>query len=81
MSVPKDIATGIHKTIEDATTAVEDVHRAIAAVPFRVIGKVEGLDGPIAEVHELHDRSVGAIYDLVREVNARIGRFTNELLG
>jgi hypothetical protein len=74
------IAARIHAAIDDVTTAVEDIHRSIAAVPFEAAAATLPLEHPVAEVREIQERSISAAYGLVRRVNRRIGALTAELL-
>jgi hypothetical protein len=77
---PAWIAARIHAAIDEVTTAVEDIHRSIAAVPLAAVAAIEPLERPVAEVREIQDRSISAAYGLVRRVNQRIGELTAELL-
>ncbi len=77
---PKDIAASIHATINDVTTAVEEIHRSIADAPLDVIGTIEPLERPIKEVRAVQDRSITAIYGLIRRINDRVGEITADLL-
>jgi hypothetical protein len=79
-SAPARIAARIHAAIDEVTTAVEDIHRTIAAVPLAAAAAARPLAEPAAEIRDLHDRSISAAYDLVRHVNRRIGALTAEIL-
>ena len=80
MSAPRDLAATIHETINEVTTAVEDIHRAIAEAPLDVMGSIEPFEQPVKEVRAAQDRSITVIYGLIRRVNDRVGRLTAELL-
>jgi hypothetical protein len=77
---PARIAARIHAAIDEVTSAVEDIHRSIAAVPLAAAAAIEPLEKPVAEVREIQERSISAAYGLVRRVNQRIGALTSELL-
>ena len=80
MSSPKTIAETIHATINDATAAAEDIHRSIAELPLRAVGSIESLEKPVEEVRRVQERSIGAIYGLIRRINDRVGQLTTDLL-
>lgn len=80
MNSPKDLAVAIHDTINDVTKAVEDIHRSIAEAPLDVMGSIEPFEQPLKEVRAVQDRSITAIYGLIRRVNDRVGEMTAELL-
>jgi len=80
MKSPRNIAATIHDTINDVTTAVEEIHRSIAEAPLDVVGSIEPLERPIKEVRAVQDRSITAIYGLIRKVNDRVGELTADLL-
>lgn len=77
---PAWIARRIHTAIDEVTTAVEDIHRSIAAVPLAAAAAALPIEKAATDVREIQDRSISAAYDLVRTVNRRIGALTSELL-
>jgi hypothetical protein len=80
MSSPKDLAATIHDTINDVTTAVENIHRSIADAPLDMMGAIEPLERPVKDMRVVQDRSITAIYGLIRRINDRVGQITAELL-
>jgi hypothetical protein len=72
----KTLATTIHDAINDVTTAVEDVHKSVADLPLDVLAGITPLKAALDEVRAAQARSIGALYDLVRKVNARVRRLT-----
>ncbi len=81
----RDRTTSITRLIEDAidkgAKTVEDVHKSIAALPLKILEQNDLLRGPAKEVRRVQDQSIGAVYDLIRDVNREIGTFASELLG
>jgi hypothetical protein len=70
----------IRDAIDKGTTTVEEIHKSIADLPLRILEGSELLKGPAKEVRRAQDRTIGAIYDLIRSINHRVGRFASRLL-
>lgn len=72
------------KLIEDAidkgATTVEEIHTAIADLPLKILEDADVLKGTAKEIRRVQDRSIGAIYNLIRDVNKRIGTLAEEIL-
>ncbi len=77
-------AQALSKLIQDAidkgATTVEEIHKSIAKLPLDVLAQIEPLEGPAKEARRVQDRSIGAIYDLIREVNQQVGALASDLL-
>lgn len=76
---------GIRALVQDAidrgATSVEEVHKMIAAMPLEALKKIEPLGGAAESAQELTTRSIGAIYDAIRGVNAQVGEVAKQMLG
>lgn len=70
----------VEKTIEDGATTVEQVHRSIASMPFDVLEKIDALQKPVNKAREIHDQTVGNIYETIRLLNERAGEIARGLL-
>jgi hypothetical protein len=70
----------IEETVDEATTAVEEIHKSIAALPLKLMEESELLRKPVREVRRLQDRAIGAIYGVVRDANRRVTRLVSDLL-
>lgn len=81
----RDKETTITRLIEDAidkgAKTVEDVHKSIAALPLKILEQNDLLRGPAKEVRRVQDQTIGAVYDLIRDINREVGTFSSELLG
>ena len=81
MADDKRAATAlVQDAVDKGVTTVEDIHKSIAGLPFKLLEGSEFLSGPAGEVRRLHDRTIGAVYGLIRRVNQQVGRLTSELL-
>lgn len=71
----------VEQTIDDGATTVEQVHSAIASMPFDVLERIEGLQKPVSKARDIHDDTVGNIYETIRLLNDRSGEIARRLLG
>ncbi|QRK14266.1 hypothetical protein JQX13_19710 [Archangium violaceum] len=69
---------GVKALVQDAVdkgaTAVEQVHKRTAAVPFELLEKVPPLAVPVRGVHAVHDLALSGSYGMVRLVNRVAGK-------
>ena len=70
----------IQDEIDKGATTVEEIHKAIADLPLKMLEESELLKGPAREVRRVQDHTIGAIYDLIRDINHKVGTFASELL-
>lgn len=71
----------VQRAIDDGATTVEQVHRSIASMPFDILEKIDVLQKPVTQARELHDQTVGNIYETIRLLNDRVGEMARNLLG
>jgi hypothetical protein len=76
MSKPRDVAATVHDAIDEVATAVEGVHKTIADFPLFVLGEITPFKETLDEVKATQDRTIEAIYGLVRSINARVRELT-----
>jgi hypothetical protein len=76
----KTLINLVQDEIDKGATTVEQIHRAIADLPLKVLEESDLLKGPAKEVQRVQDRTIGVIYDTIREINERVGTFASELL-
>ena len=70
----------IQDSIDKGATTVEEIHKSIADLPLKVLEESELLRGAAKEVMRVQDHTIGAIYDLIRDINKRVGTLASELL-
>ena len=75
MITRKNLVPTVHDTIDDVTRAVEDIHKSVADLPFDLFGRLTSLE-TLDPVRDGQARSITAVYDLVRQVNARVRQLT-----
>jgi hypothetical protein len=59
---------------------VEEIHKSIADLPLKILQDTGLLRGPAKEVKRVQDHTIGAIYNVIRDVNEQVGRFASQLL-
>jgi len=79
-SPDRTLTTWIQEAIERGATSVEEIHKEIAALPLDVLERNGFFERTAAEVREVQDQSIGAVYDLIRSVNRRVGELASDLL-
>jgi hypothetical protein len=76
----KPLTRLVQDAIDEGATTVEEIHKAIADLPLKMLEESDLLTRPAKEVKRVQDHSIGAIYDLIREINEKVGTFASDLL-
>ena len=69
----RGLANMVRDAVEHGSTAVQRVHLATAARPFRVLEAVPGVQEPAKLAHTVYDAVVSLTYANVRLVNRAVG--------
>lgn len=69
----------VEDTVDRGAEAVHDIHRSISDLPFNVLQRLGVMDQTISEVKRIHDTSVDAIYETVRDVNQKVAKLADDL--
>jgi hypothetical protein len=80
MSKNKTLIKLIQDSIDEGATTVEEIHKSIADLPLKVLYDNDLLRSQAKEVKRVQDHTIGAIYDVIRDVNEKVGKFASELL-
>ena len=80
MSNKKTLTRLVQDEIDKGATTVEEIHKAIADLPLKMLEEIDLLKGPAKEVRRVQDRTIGAIYELIRTINHKVWTFASELL-
>lgn len=70
----------VEEAIDDGATTVEQVHSSIASMPFDVLERIDALQGAASAARNIHDDTVGNIYETIRLLNDRSGEIARKLL-
>ena len=76
----KEIKDLVQDAINKGATTVEDVHKRIANLPMDVLAQIGPLAQPMGQAKEFSNRTIGSVYDLIRNVNDTVGKYAEELL-
>jgi len=68
----------IHSLVEKGANSTEEIHREIAALPTKILENF--MPATAKDVGKIQHRSIGAVYDAIREVNDEVERFAKEIL-
>ena len=74
------LAELVQREVDAGADTVEKVHLAIARLPLDTLAKLGAFEKSAKEVRKIQATSIGAIYDLIHEVNHEVGKLARELL-
>ncbi|KPA18330.1 hypothetical protein MHK_001438 [Candidatus Magnetomorum sp. HK-1] len=80
MSKLKGLKDLVQTAIDKGATSVEDVHKKIANMPINVLEKIGPIETPVKEIKQIHENTVGTVYDIIRLVNAEIGDIAEKMI-
>ena len=72
--------TAVQDAINRGVVTVESTHKSLANLPFQVLEATRLLRGPARKVKRVHDRTIGALYALIRRTNQQAGTLASGLL-
>ena len=70
----------VQRQVDDGATSVEEIHLAIANLPLDVLERLDVFEETVEGVRKIQEARIGAIYDVIRKVNDRVGKFAKEIL-
>jgi hypothetical protein len=76
----RSLKDAVQAAIDNGASTVQEVHQRIAAMPFEQLARIAAIEGFVLRARNLHDNSIGAVYDLIRSVNARVGELADAAL-
>ena len=76
----KSLVRLIEEAVDKGATTAEEIHRAVAELPVSVLEKLEFLDAARSEVKRIQDTSIGALYELIRDINHKIAKLAVDVL-
>jgi len=80
MSRESELAELVEDAVDRGATTVEEIHRAIADLPITALEHLGVFTQTASDVKKIQDASIGAIYDLIRDVNHQVARLASELI-
>jgi len=76
----KNLKDFVQNAIDKGATSVEEVHKKIAGLPLDYIAEIAPLQEQAEQVKALQDNTIGSIYETIRLVNEKGGKYAEELL-
>jgi len=76
----KRITDLVKETVDEGANAAEEIHKKLASFPLDVLERLDALEDVVKDVRKLQEQSIGAVYDLVRNINREVNRLAEELL-
>lgn len=74
------IADLVQEQIDRGAKSVEEIHLQIAALPLDVLERLDVFEKTAKDVRKIQATSIGAVYDVIRNVNREVNRLANGLL-
>jgi hypothetical protein len=69
----------IEDVIDEGANTAEEINRAVLGLPVTVLESL-GLEGAASEVKKVQDSTIGAIYELIHDVNYKVAALATQLL-
>ena len=69
----------IQNAIDNGARTVEDVHKAIADLPFEILEKNGLLDEDKQQLRERSQQTIGTVYGTIREINQKVGELASDM--
>jgi hypothetical protein len=73
----KDI---VQEFVDKGATSVEEVHKSIAKLPLEVLESIEGIEEPAKGIKEIQQKTIGSVYDIIRQVNSKVAEIAEEII-
>lgn len=70
----------VQGAIDKGATTAEEIHRSIADLPIKVLKNMGVAEETTSNVKEFHDTTIGAIYELVHEINHQVTDLAGDLI-
>lgn len=68
----------IQEAVDRGATSVEQIHQAIADLPFEMLEQRGLLDVDGVELRKTKTRTIGVVYDAIRRINREVGELISD---
>jgi hypothetical protein len=73
------LAQLVEEAIDKGANTAEEIHRSVMDMPLTVLESL-GLASAAKKVKKVQDSSIGALYELIHEINHSVGRLAKDML-
>ena len=80
MSRETELAELVENAVDKGATTAEEIHRAIVDLPVTALEHLGVFTETASQVRKIQEASIGAIYDLIRDVNHQVAKLAGELI-
>lgn len=76
----KNLADVVHDAVDRGASTAQEIHKAVADLPLDVLEEIKPLEKLVKRVRKAQDRSISAVYDLVRGINEEVAKVTRDIV-
>jgi adenine C2-methylase RlmN of 23S rRNA A2503 and tRNA A37 len=76
----REIRSVVKNAIDQGATNVEQVHQTIAKLPLKYLERIEKIEDEAKDVMKVQEKTIGYVYDLIRNVNDKVSDIAKEIL-
>ena len=76
----QEVAKLIKEAVDKGATTAEEIHRSIADLPITVLESLGLGDKTTQEVKKIQDTTIGAIYELVHDINHHVADLATDII-
>jgi hypothetical protein len=80
MSEDKALTQLVEEAVDKGANTVEEIHRSIADLPIKVLEEIGLFEKTTSDIKEIQNASIGAIYDVIRDVNHSVAKLASDIL-
>ena len=81
MSNHGTITDWIRETVDRGASSAEEIHKAVVDLPLDILERNGLFEQVAGDVRKFQDRSLGAVYDVVRQINHRVADLASDFVG
>ena len=70
----------IEEAVDKGATTAEEITRSVAELPISILESLGFGEKPSQEVRQIQDTTIGAIYDMVRDINHNIADLADDII-
>ena len=76
----REIRNVVKNAIDQGATNVEQVHQTVAKLPLKYLERIEKIEDGAKDVRNVQEKTIGYVYDLIRNVNDKVSDIAKEIL-